>query len=132
MDNKIYITINKETGIVERIDDVRLIADDGFMIVERDGDIKSDDVFEYFDQKYVNGEFISDTELIEENKKNNLRDKRASLLEAFDRYKTNLIIKAIEISDEEQAEIIAWYHSVLDLDENSINNPPEKITYYIN
>jgi hypothetical protein len=131
MEKTIYITVNEKTGAVDRIDDFKIEAESGFIVIEQQADIQSDDIFEYFNKKYVNGNFVEDTELIEQNNQNVLRDKRYSLLQAFDRYKTNLIIKAIEVSNEEQSQIIEWYHLILDLDENSINNPPEKIKYYI-
>lgn len=66
-----------------------------------------------------------------ETKLENLRSKREGLLTAFDKYKSNVLI-GIEKDIEMSEEVLNWYKAILDLDEESINNPPERIQYYMN
>lgn len=58
-----------------------------------------------------------------------LRAKREPLLQAFDVYKSN-VSYGIE-ADVNRVEIITWYNSILDLDEEAINNPPIEIRRYM-
>lgn len=58
-----------------------------------------------------------------------LRQLRTPLLQAFDIYKSN-VNYGIE-ADVNRVEIITWYNSILDLDEEAINNPPEEIRRYM-
>ncbi len=60
-----------------------------------------------------------------------LRSKRKPLLNAFDIHKTN-ISYGVETETEEEREIIVnWYHLVLDLNEEAINNPPQGIKRHL-
>ena len=63
--------------------------------------------------------------------KNELRAMREPLLIAFDKYKSN-VNYGVEFEGEEQREeIVKWYNAIKDLDEDAINNVPEKIKYYL-
>lgn len=65
-----------------------------------------------------------------------LRNKRKPLLEAFDKYKTN-VQYGIETEDAYTHEaILSWYHAILNLDntntaDNALNNVPARIRYYL-
>lgn len=60
-----------------------------------------------------------------------LRNKRSTILKAFDIYKTNVQYR-IEIESEKEREIILnWYQELLDLKENAFDNIPEKIKRYL-
>lgn len=63
----------------------------------------------------------------EENKMRELRKKRKPLLQAFDIWSSNVAVD-IETSSEE---IKAWRLQVLDLNEDAMNMPPQKIMYYL-
>lgn len=71
-----------------------------------------------------------------EHEKKMFRKKREALLCAFDKYKTN-VQYGIEVENADQhAAIIAWYRSILDLEnsaiaETAINNVPARIKYYL-
>lgn len=66
-----------------------------------------------------------------EEKQERLRGERAALLNAFDKYKSN-VDYGIERETELQHEnIIAWYRDLLDLKEYALNNIPERIKYYL-
>ena len=66
-------------------------------------------------------------EEIEERKKAQLRAKRTSLLEAFDKWE-----KAVLRGREDDSEdIMAWYRALLALDEAAFDNVPERIEYYL-
>lgn len=58
-----------------------------------------------------------------------LRAKREPLLQAFDIYKSNVSYGIV--ADINRVEIITWYNSILDLDEETINNPPQEIRRYM-
>ena len=63
----------------------------------------------------------------------NLRQHRAKLLQAFDRYKIN-VSYGITIEDAETKEkITSWYHQLLDLNEEAFKeeNIPPQIKYYL-
>lgn len=60
-----------------------------------------------------------------------LRVKREKLLEAFDIYKSNVNYGAITETEQEHEAIISWYHRILDLDEDAIDNVPEKVAQYL-
>lgn len=67
----------------------------------------------------------------EEELKDIKRDKRVPLLKAFDTYKGN-VKYGIEYETEQQhAEIIAWYKDLLDLKQSAFENIPSKINHYI-
>lgn len=72
---------------------------------------------------------------IEEDRLNELRSKREPLLKAYDTYKINVLYGLENTStlsgENTKATIDKWYSLILDLDENSINNPPERIKYYL-
>jgi hypothetical protein len=130
-EGKLYISVDKETGYVTRIDSVRM-TDSKVDVIEQDGDIQSGDVMDLMLCRYVDGKFVKDENLEAEQNKNNLRTKRAPLLTAFDIYKSNLIVGAIEATEEEKAAVISWYKKILDLDEEAIENPPDLVKQYIN
>lgn len=48
-----------------------------------------------------------------------MRQDRTVLLSAFDIYKTNLAYGIIEETDEEHAEIVAWYQNILNITESA-------------
>lgn len=129
--NKIFAQYNINTHDIVRIDSIKLRPEEGCEIVEIECDINSEEIFYYFNCKYINGEFIQDKYLIEVNKNNKLRNIRTTLLMAFDIYKSNYIVNAIEVSEERNEEILVWYHAILDLDEDAINNPPEEVKKYL-
>lgn len=81
--------------------------------------------------KYENDMLVFDeskvSNIILENSKNDLRNKRIPLLLAFDIWE-KAVLRNREVDD---ASIMAWRVSILNLDENSINLPPSRILYYI-
>lgn len=129
-----YVTYNIDTRKIERIDNQDMYIDGSNLktIMVEDENI-DDDVFErlYIYKVDDNEQFYIDDTLIEEYELNILRGKRAPLLKAFDIYKSNLLVGALVISEEEQQEVITWYNLILDLDEEAINNPPEIILRYV-
>lgn len=68
------------------------------------------------------------TEEIEVRKKTQLRAKRTSLLEAFDKWE-----KAVLRGRENDSEgIMAWYKLLLNLEESAFSDVPERVEYYLN
>lgn len=129
----LYITYNKNTRRIERIDDMEMTFNDANLVTV-EADITFDDdicinagVYKVDDE----GKFYIDEELVAEHNLNMLRDKREPLLKAFDIYKSNLIVGGISLSDEEKQQVIDWYHLILDLDEGAIDNPPDVISKYL-
>lgn len=86
------------------------------------------DIFDYL---YIDGKLVYDSEGIAERHLEELRNKREGLLTAFDKYKSNVII-GIEKDISMSEEVLNWYQAILDLNEDAINNPPERIKYYLN
>lgn len=64
-------------------------------------------------------------------KDDELRSMRQNLLTAFDKYKANVLV-GIEKDSALSKEVLNWYQAILDLDEEAINKPPERIKYYMN
>lgn len=64
-------------------------------------------------------------------RKNELRAKRFPLLKAFDVYKCSVAYGVEFEGDKQREEIIKWYNAIKDLDEDAINNVPDKIKYYL-
>lgn len=62
---------------------------------------------------------------------NMLRAKRASILNAFDTYKSNVEYGIEKETETEHNNIIAWYKDLLDLKESAFENIPERIKYYL-
>lgn len=63
--------------------------------------------------------------------KNKLRAKRKVLLEAFDKYKTN-VMYGIKLEDTStKLNITNWYNDLLDLKEAAFTNVPNEIKYYL-
>lgn len=82
--------------------------------------------------RYVNNNFELfpyDLELIKQQKKQVLRDKREIILKAFDIYKIN-VFYGID-SDANHQAILTWYQAILDLDEEAIKNPPQEVRKYL-
>lgn len=128
-----YITYDINTRKIVRIDTEKMIFnEDNLKTLERD--ITLDDELCINMNTYKvdeNEEFYIDEELVRERDLNTLRQKREPLLKAFDIYKSNLIVGAISLPEEEKKAVITWYNLILDLDEESINNPPNVISKYI-
>jgi hypothetical protein len=63
----------------------------------------------------------------------NLRVKRKPLLEAFDKYKTNVNYRIIVEDEETKGRIISWYSDLLNLVESAFekDNIPSEIKYYL-
>jgi hypothetical protein len=71
------------------------------------------------------------TEDLKRQKLEELRAKREPLLIAFDKYKSN-VNYGIEIEDDTQRkEIVNWYNAIKDLNENALENVPERVKYYL-
>ena len=64
---------------------------------------------------------------LEERRKDKLRQKRKPLLDAFDIWE-KAVLRGREI---DSTDIMKWYQSILDLDENSLNAPPQEIRRYM-
>lgn len=79
--------------------------------------------------KIIDNEFIFDSEKEIDYDKNELREKRESILEAFDIYKSN-VNYGIE-QEENKEDIINWYQNLLDLNEMAFNTIPIKIKKYM-
>ena len=122
----------ESTGIIMRIESIDSgVMEESWSIVEvskEDIDKIIDEIWAY---KFVDGKFVKDENLIKEHCLNLLRDKRATLLSAFDIYKSNLIVGILNPTEEEKEEILNWYNRILDLDEDAINNVPSLISKYL-
>lgn len=71
------------------------------------------------------------TEDLKKQKLEELRAKREPILVAFDKYKTNVIYGIEEENTEEKIAVLEWYKKALNLDEDAIENVPDKIKYYL-
>lgn len=60
-----------------------------------------------------------------------LRLKRRKILSAYDIYKTNVLYGTLSETEQEHAEIVAWYQRLLDLEVSAFDEVPEKIRYYL-
>lgn len=129
----LYVTYNKDTRRLERVDDTEMVFDeDNLVTIEKDITFDDDIVLNLGVYKVdTDNNFILDKELVKERDLNVLRAKREPLLKAFDIYKSNLLVGAISLPENEKQEVITWYNSILDLDADAINNPPEIISKYI-
>lgn len=127
-----YITYDINTRTIVRADSNEILVQD-----ENLKTLKVEDATDDFLNKLSaykvddNGKFYVDEDLVKEYNLNILRDKREPLLKAFDIYKSNLIIGAISLPEEQKQEVITWYNLILDLDADAINNPPEVLSKYI-
>ena len=65
---------------------------------------------------------------IEGRKKAQLRARRTSLLEAFDKWE-KAVLRGRE---DDSADIMAWYNSLLNLEESAFGDVPERVEYYLN
>ena len=71
--------------------------------------------------------------IIKKHKLDELRNKRRPLLEAFDKYKSNINYGIIVENEETRATIISWYSDLLNLVESAFeeDNIPSEIKYYL-
>lgn len=60
-----------------------------------------------------------------------IRDARKILLDAFDRYKSNVQYGIIKENNILHEEILAWYKSLLDLKDTAFTKIPDEIKYYM-
>ena len=59
------------------------------------------------------------------------RQIRKPLLEAFDIYKSNVYYGIVSETEEEHAAVLAWYHSLLNLEEGALRAVPDGIVQYV-
>lgn len=128
-----YITYDVITRKLVRIDTERMVLDDdNLKTIERDISLDDDICLNMSTYKVDDDEqFYVDAELVEEQRINALRVKREPLLKAFDIYKSNLLVGALTLPEEEKKAVIDWYNLILDLNEDAINNPPSIIQRYL-
>ena len=129
--NKLFVTYDTNTRKVLRIDNTKMEVSESTDIVELEGNIYSDDVFDLLMCRYVDGEFVIDEEIAEEIRLDKLRMKRDPLLKAFDIYKSNIMYGTVVETDEQKAIVKEWYQKILDLDEEAIDNPPSVVAKYL-
>lgn len=69
----------------------------------------------------------------EEQKLNKLRNKRRKLLEAFDKYKSNVNYGIVVEDVKTRTRIVSWYSDLLNLVESAFEeyNIPSEIKYYL-
>lgn len=84
-----------------------------------------------FDCIYKDGKLLFDEEGVLLRKKDALRNVRESELLAFDKYNTGVLRGIILETNEEKLGVLEWYKKALDLDAEAIENPPERIKYYL-
>ncbi|MEG0314124.1 MAG: hypothetical protein RR646_02555 [Erysipelotrichaceae bacterium] len=92
--------------------------------------ITQDTLININDYLVINGELVYSEARHKDNKESNLRTKREPLLVAFDSYKSNVLM-GLESTNTIGPDIREWYFKVLDLNEEAINTPPERIKYYL-
>ena len=129
--NKLFVTYDTNTRKVLRIDNTKMEVSEGTDIIELEGDIYSDDIFDLLMCRYVDGKFVRDEEIAEEMRLDKLRMNRDPLLKAFDIYKSNVMYGTVVETDEQKALVTEWYQKILDLDEEAINNPPSVVAKYL-
>lgn len=115
--------LNKFNSQAYPLDDTAIdVPDEILALIKEDGeycfDVENNCVIPYDNTEYVKAVSIEE-----------LRQRREPLLQAFDVYKSN-VSYGIE-ADVNRVEIITWYNSILDLDEEAINNPPIEIRRYM-
>lgn len=127
-----YVTYNTETRHIERIDNQLMVIEESnlktFEIENIDKEVMANIYVYKVDD---NEQFYLDEKSVNEYELDRLREKREPLLKAFDIYKSNLLIGAITLHEDEKQKVITWYNLILDLDADAINNPPEIISKYI-
>lgn len=107
------IPLNKETAIEVSEEDLECVK-----IKTKCFDVENNCVIDY-----------DNSEELEKQKLQKLRQLRTPLLQAFDIYKSNVNYGIEE--DINRENILKWYKGILDLDETSINNPPQEIRRYM-
>ena len=68
---------------------------------------------------------------VKKENKNKLRSQREAILTAFDKYKTNVLYGIETETEEQKNEVIEYYNKLLALDEDTINNIPSYLRYYM-
>ena len=70
---------------------------------------------------------------LEENKLNELRSQRASLLQAFDKYRSAVSYGIVTETEKEHKAILEWYNNLLDIEKANVSKEaiPKKIIYYL-
>lgn len=91
-------------------------------VIVEDFDINNSGSYSFNENKYL--------ERIGKLKLNKLRNIRQNALLAFDKYNIAITRGIIEETNKEKTEMLNWYKKALDLDEESILHPPQKIVYY--
>lgn len=128
-----YVTYDIYTRQIVRIDTELIdLGEENLKMVEMDITLDDDICTNMTTYKMDDEEqpYI-DAELVEEVRKNKLREDREPLLQAFDTFKLNLVIEAISIPKDNKKDVIDWYNAILDLDEDAIKNPPKEVSKYL-
>ena len=84
-----------------------------------------------YNQNELKKQYLDPSE--EEKKISNLRLTRKKLLEAFDKYKSNVNYGIVVEDEYTRAKIVAWYSDLLNLVESAFEeeNIPREIKYYL-
>ena len=79
--------------------------------------------------EFMNQNFFTSTE---EDRLNSLRAQRKVLLNAFDKYKSNVNYGIVEEDEITRYAVIMWYNQLLNLEQIAFDNVPYVIQYYLN
>lgn len=129
--DKLFIQHHKAVEAVEEVSHYETVKEypnggkDVKKVIDKHGVEAREAYDEYEDIKT----FIpySDEE-IEKRKKAQLRARRTSLLEAFDKWE-KAVLRGRE---NDSVDIMAWYRALLNLEESAFSDMPERVEYYLN
>lgn len=82
--------------------------------------------YKYENHKIVKKELSTNTQTIVKNKYS-----KESLIKAFNEYRNNVNYGVIKEDESTHQLVLNWYSSLINNDINSINNPPQVITKYM-
>lgn len=110
-DKKIYKVNKNEPNFREELDNF-------FCWCSRNGyKVKNNDEYFYAEPIFKN----------EDERLKILRKSRKPLLDAFDKWE-KAVLRGRE---NESLEVMTWFHLIKSLDENALNNVPERVKYYL-
>lgn len=83
------------------------------------------------DYKIIDGQLVLDEDRKKSNETQKLREMREPLFTAFDKYNLSVTRGITQETDIQKKVIMDWYHLILDLDVDAIQNPPKEILYFM-
>lgn len=130
MENKMKIYYNEDGWVCERYPrDLQIDDEERYIEVSKAEYMETLGTNDHFAWRVIDGKLVNEQyeDIPEDETKEQLREQRTELLEAFDKWEKAVIRKR----EEDDPAVMDWRQALLDLDRDAFENIPDRIKYYM-